>query len=219
MDANILLIEGKRVDNPTYFSGLTKKGYHVDTVPNGSGALVFLDDHFPQLVLINAVSMRTSGRRICKSIRDKAKDIPIVLVVNENEENLENIQANVVLALPFTLQKLLNRIRPLLPSEEKKLHQVGTLRLDVEHRKVYFRDKQVGLNPRLILLLKTLMDHQGEVISRDDLFKTVWETAYIGDTRTLDVHISWLRHALEEDPRHPKYIKTVRGVGYRLDVE
>jgi DNA-binding response OmpR family regulator len=219
MKADILLIEGKRADNPAFFSGLTRKGYHVDTVFNGSGALIFLDERIPHLVLVNAVSMRTSGRRICKSIRDKVKEIPIVLVVNENEENLENITANVVLALPFTLQKLLNRIRPLLPAEEKKLLQAGSLKLDVEHRRVYCRNKQVTLNPRLIMLLKLLMEHHGEVISREDLFKTIWETAYMGDTRTLDVHISWLRHALEEDPRRPKYIKTVRGVGYRLDSE
>jgi DNA-binding response OmpR family regulator len=64
-----------------------------------------------------------------------------------------------------------------------------------------------------------LIDHPGEVVNREDLFRIVWETAYIGDTRTLDVHVSWLRQALEDDPRHPKFIKTVRGVGYRLDVD
>ena len=69
------------------------------------------------------------------------------------------------------------------------------------------------------MLLKALMDRPGEVIDRQELFRMVWETGYTGDTRTLDVHISWLRQAMEEDPRHPRFIKTVRGVGYRLDVE
>jgi DNA-binding response OmpR family regulator len=216
---NILLIEGKRADDPAFFSGLTHKGYHVDTVSNGNSALVYLETHTPHIVLINAVSMRTSGKRICKSIQEKAKDLPVVLVVGQDGENLDNIEANVILTMPFTLQKLLNRIRPLFPAEGKKLIHVGQLKLDVDHRRVRNRNKQVSLTPRLVMLLKALMERPGEVISREELFKTVWETAYIGDTRTLDVHISWLRQALEEDQRHPKFIKTVRGVGYRLDVD
>ncbi len=79
--------------------------------------------------------------------------------------------------------------------------------------------KQARLTPRLVILLKTLMERPGEVIERNTLFRMVWETAYTADTRTLDVHVSWLREALEDDPRHPRFVKTVRGVGYRLDLE
>ena len=75
------------------------------------------------------------------------------------------------------------------------------------------------LTPRLVELLKALMAQPGEVIDRTVLFSKVWETEYTDDTRTLDVHISWLRQILEDDPRHPRYIKTLRGVGYRLDVD
>ena len=74
-------------------------------------------------------------------------------------------------------------------------------------------------HPRLVTLLRILMEHPGEVIERAFLFRTVWDTAYTEDTRTLDVHVSWLRRAIEDDPRNPIYIKTVRGVGYRLDVD
>lgn len=80
-------------------------------------------------------------------------------------------------------------------------------------------DKQVQLTPRLAGIFKILMEHPGEVIEREALFRQAWETDYTGDTRSLDVHMSWLRLALEENPRHPRYIKTIRGVGYRLDVE
>jgi DNA-binding response OmpR family regulator len=93
------------------------------------------------------------------------------------------------------------------------------LKLDLDQRRLTTGEKQVSLTPRLVTLLKSLMDKPGEVINRTDLFRLVWETEYIGDTRTLDVHISWLRQAIEEDPRHPKLIKTVRGVGYRLDAD
>lgn len=218
MKATILLVEGKRVDGLTYLSGLTRKGFQVDAVSNGSAALTYLERSSPDLILINAPSMRTNGRRICKSVRAVAGDIPIVLVIGPQDTVPESAGANVVLNLPFTLQKLLNRIRPLLPVEDKKLRQVGPFKLDAEHRQVHFRDRQISLTPRLMALFKTLMEHPGEVLTREDLFKRVWETAYIGDTRTLDVHISWLRQALEDDPRKPQYIKTVRGVGYRLDI-
>jgi DNA-binding response OmpR family regulator len=218
MKATILLIEGKRIEGPTYFSGLSRKGFQVDGVSNGGAALTYLERTIPHIVLINAPSMRTSGRRICKSVREKAKDIPIVLVISPDDTSVDNTDANVVLNLPFTLQKLLNRIRPLLPGEEKKLRQLGPFKMDMEHRLVHFQDRQVRLTPRLMSLFKALMDHPGEVVDREELFKIVWETAYIGDTRTLDVHISWLRQALEIDPRHPQFIKTVRGVGYRLDI-
>jgi DNA-binding response OmpR family regulator len=78
--------------------------------------------------------------------------------------------------------------------------------------------KNTRLTPRLALLLQLLIEHRGEVVERETLFKRVWETDYTGDTRTLDVHISWLRRAIELDPNHPKFLHTVRGVGYRLDV-
>jgi len=216
---NILLVEGKRTDKPTFGFGLARKGYQVDTVANGSEALEYLGSNSPHLVLVNAASMRTSGKRICQSIRKVSAKIPVVLVVEASGEVFDTTDANVVLTLPFTLQKLLNRLRPYLPVEDKDALQVGPLALDVEQRRVRINERQVSLTPRLIVLLKALMDHPGEVINREDLFRTVWETAYIGDTRTLDVHISWLRQALEDDPRHPQYIKTVRGVGYRLDVD
>jgi len=163
--------------------------------------------------------MRTSGRRICQTIRSKYANLPIVLVVDDKTQNKEALEASVVLSQPFTLQKLLNRVRLLLPAEEKDLMTIGPLQLDIEHRWAKFKDRQARLTPRLVMLLKALMERPGEVFDRGELFRLVWETEYTGDTRTLDVHISWLRQALEQDARHPQLIKTVRGVGYRLDLE
>ena len=133
--------------------------------------------------------------------------------------DLDSLEADIVLELPFTLQKLLNRMRLVLPVDESALISAGPIKLDVENRWVRCNEKQVRLTPRLVQLLKELMDHPGEVYERESLFSLVWETGYTGDTRTLDVHISWLRQAVEDDPRHPQYIKTVRGIGYRLDVD
>jgi DNA-binding response OmpR family regulator len=219
MKVNILLIEGKKTDHPSYFSGLIKKGFQVDTAPSGSAALEHLSVKMPNLVLVDAASMRSNGRRICQAIRKNADGVPIVLMVDENFTHPDKISADVVLIQPFTLQKLLNRIRPLLPIEQKDMLQVGDFRLDIEQRWLVVQNRQSRLTPRLVALIKTLMEHPGQLIERNDLFRMVWETDYAGDTRTLDVHISWLRQAFENDPRNPQYLKTVRGVGYRLDVE
>jgi DNA-binding response OmpR family regulator len=221
MKAKILLIEGKRADRPSFVAGLTRKGYQVESAANGSVALARLEPFAPHLIIINAASMRTSGKRMCQSVRAHANGAPIVLVTEaQNTEALEKEGlAEVILALPFTLQKLMNRIRPLLPGEQKDLLQVGALQLDPIQRWVRIGARQTSLTPRLVMLLKILMEHPGEVIQREYLFRTVWDTAYTEDTRTLDVHVSWLRRAIEDDPRSPQYIKTVRGIGYRLDME
>ena len=221
MKAKILLIEGKRADRPSFVAGLTRKGYQVESVPNGSVALTHLEPSAPDLIIIDAASMRTSGRRICQSLRARMHNTPLVLIVDphqvENHEK-ENL-ADVVLTLPFTLQKLINRIRPLLPAEAKDLLQAGAVQLDPVQRWVRVGNRQTSLTPRLVTLLKILMEHAGEVVEREVLFRRAWETAYTEDTRTLDVHISWLRRAVESDIRNPRYIKTIRGVGYRLDVD
>lgn len=221
MKAKILLIEGKRADRPSFVTGLTRKGYQVESVTNGSEALARLEPFSPDLIIINAASMRTSGKRICQSIRAHSRNMHIVLI--KEASNVDSIEkedlADVVLILPFTLQKLMNRIRPLLPSEQKDLLQVGRLQLDPVQRWVRIGTHQTSLTPRLVTLLKILMEHPGQVIEREYLFRTVWDTAYTEDTRTLDVHVSWLRRAIEDDPRSPRYIKTIRSVGYRLDME
>lgn len=219
MDARLLLIEGKRAERPSFLGGLTKKGFLVESVPNGAAALKSLAESVPHLVVVDAASMRTSGKRICQSVRQHVPGVPVVLILEENATLPDKVDAEVVLSEPFTLQKLVNRIRPLLPSESRSLLVVGPIQLDVEQRLVRCGAHQLRLTPRLVTLLKILMEHPGELIDRKDLFRQVWDTAYTVDTRTLDVHISWLRQAVEEDPRHPQLIKTIRGMGYRLDVE
>jgi DNA-binding response OmpR family regulator len=97
------------------------------------------------------------------------------------------------------------------------LHR-GAIRLDLEQRRVRCHGRESRLTPRLTKILKILMLNAGKVVEREVLFREAWETEYVEDTRTLDVHINWLRKAIEADPKHPQYLKTLRGVGYRLDV-
>jgi DNA-binding response OmpR family regulator len=218
MKARILWIEGKRTESPSFVSALRKKDYLVEVVSTGSAALARLLEIDPDLVVINAPSLRTSGKRICRDLHEKIATLPIVVILSPEQNFTGETCARVVLKLPFTIRKLLNRITPLLPGDGQHMLHIGHIRLDLERKRVRCQGREARLTPRLTHLLEVLMQHAGEVIERQQLFKEVWETDYTLDTRTLDVHISWLREALEEDPRHPQHLKTIRGVGYRLDV-
>ncbi len=218
MKARILWIEGKRADSPPFVPVLRKKDYLVEVVSSGKDALERLLELDPDLVVINAASFRTNGKRICRSLREKVGNLPLIIITRSDQAINGDPCANVVLNLPFTARKLINRIISLIPGSGTELLQVGDLCLDTERNQVRCLDKEAQLTPRLSRLLHILMLHPGEVVKRGDLFKEAWKTEYTGDTRTLDVHVSWLREAIEVDPRRPRYLKTIRRVGYRLDV-
>jgi DNA-binding response OmpR family regulator len=216
-DAILLVIEGKHADYPGFTPALRKKGFTVELVSSGSEALKRIEAGFtPDVAVVNAATLRTTGKRICQSLHEKCKPLPILLVLDPDRE-IEKTDAEVVLILPFTAQKLVNRIHHLLPGESKNSLHAGPIRLDLEKRMVRFQGRRSRLTPRLLRLLSILIEHRGEVVERKSLFSQVWETDYTDDTRTLDVHISWLRRAIEIDPNKPVHLKTVRGVGYRLD--
>jgi DNA-binding response OmpR family regulator len=215
--ATLLVIEGRHAEIPSFATDLQKKGFDVVSAQNGSEAVSKLKQTNPSLVVVNAPSLRSTGIRICLSLRKKDAKIPIILIV-ENDKPIDKDLADSILVLPFTAQKLVNRVKALMPGDGNNVVSVGPIRLDLENRRVRSLGRNTKLTPRLITLLQILMDKHGEVVEREALFKKVWETNYTGDTRTLDVHISWLRRAIELDPDNPKFLKTIRGVGYRLDV-
>ncbi|PWB77843.1 MAG: hypothetical protein C3F07_00580 [Anaerolineales bacterium] len=215
--ATLLVIEGRHAEIPSFATDLQKKGFDVVLFQNGSQAVSKLKQTNPGLVIINAASLRSTGIRICLSLRKKDPKLPIILILDK-EKSIDKDLADSVLALPFTIQKLVNRVKALLPGDGENVISAGPIRLDLENKRVRCLGKNTKLTPRLMTLLSILMDKHGEVVEREALFKKVWETNYTGDTRTLDVHISWLRRAIELDPNNPKFLKTIRGVGYRLDV-
>jgi len=216
-DAKLLLIEGRHAEVPSFAADLQKKGFEIVVAQSGAEATKRLEKIAPHLAVVNAASLRSSGVRICQSLREKDSKLPIILIVTPDIE-VDKSVADSILVLPFTAQKLVNRVKPLLPGDGKNVIHVGPIRLDLEHRRVKCLGKNTKLTPRLIRLLRILLDNHGQVVERESLFKRVWETNYTGDTRTLDVHISWLRDAIEIDPKIPRFLKTIRGVGYRLDV-
>ncbi len=218
MQGRILWIEGKRASKQNFVGQLESRGFDIHVVDSGSSALETLDSLDPDIVIVDAVSLRSSGKRICRSLREKSNGVPIVLIT-DGKVLPEETCITLVLTLPFTIRKLLNRLKPLLPSEGQKIIHRGVIRLDLEQRRVRCHGRESRLTPRLTKILRILLLNAGKVVERSVLFREAWETEYVEDTRTLDVHINWLRKAIEEDPKHPQYLKTLRGVGYRLDVQ
>lgn len=213
----ILIIESKHSESPTFVQEMRKKGFEVHAAINGSDGLARLDEIAPDLAIVNAASLRSTGVRICQALKQKENALPVILILQQ-DKRVDKNTADIVLNLPFTIHKLVNRVKTLLPIDGKNILHAGPIRLDKEQNRVRCLGKVTQLTPRLTALLSKLIQHQGEVIEREALFKEVWDTDYIGDTRTLDVHISWLRRAIEIDPAHPKFLRTIRGVGYRLDI-
>ena len=217
IDATVLIVEGKHADFPSFTIPLQKKGFDVRVAKSGKQAADQLEGIAPDILVVNAASMRSSGIRICKKFQELDQKLPIILIIDPDKKVSDDV-ATLVLRHPFTILKLTNRIKPLLPSDDNNTLQAGVIRLDPERKRVRCLGQNTRLTPRLVALLQALMEYPGEVVEREELFKKVWETEYIGDTRTLDVHISWLRKAIEPDPTKPKFLRTIRGVGYRLDV-
>ncbi len=214
----ILWVDAKRLGDGSFVPDLTEKGLTIETVTTGKAALARLSTFSPQVIVVNAESLRTSGVRICQSIYEaKNGDVPIILIVNPDRPVAKDPSIRYMLKQPFTVRKIYNRISSLLPLDNAKVLKVGAISLDLERHLVTCEDRDHHLTPRLANLLKMLMEQPGVVIQREVLFQEIWNTDYVGDTRTLDVHISWLRKAIEANPRKPRYVKTIRGVGYRLD--
>lgn len=214
----ILWLEGSRAVTPTFVPGLRAKGYQVECVPTCKAALARLDTFSPSLAVVHAASFRGNGKRTCHTLREHLNGHPLFVICEQEQKPVE-MDTNQVLVLPFTLRKLLNRIRAFVPAQEGKALQLGPLTLypSCHLLQVNGHDPQ-RLTPTLTALLRALMQHPGEVLERAQLFREVWQTDYVEDTRTLDTHISWLRGKIEENPQNPKLLKTIRGVGFRLDV-
>jgi DNA-binding response OmpR family regulator len=218
-NTRILWVEGRWTSNAEFVPSLLQKGFQVQRVSSGKEAVETVSPSKHDLVIVDAASMRTNGKRICTSLREKVNGISILVISDKAHPIEEGFScADEVLLLPFTQRKLINRIGPWLPEDESGMLKVGPLELDLEAYAVRAHGKKTKLTPRLMRLLKLLIESSGKEVERDALFKKVWKTEYTGDTRTLDVHISWLRAAIEKDPKTPKLLRTIRGKGYRLDV-
>ena len=214
----ILLIEARKVNPSSYSVDLLKSNHIVQTENNTSKAVDTIRKFAPDIVILDAASMRTSGTRLSFRLHQSCKKCKIILLARENTQLAHKPYIDIGLVKPFTSRKLFNAIKRLAPLPAGTWRKLGPLKLSIKQRRVQCWDKEKRLTPKEAKLLQVLANRAGSTVSRKHLIKQVWETDYLGDTRTLDVHISWLRRAIEKDPLNPRLLKTVRGKGYRLDV-
>ncbi len=196
---------------------LTKKGYRVTRTTTAKETLAQAQQLHPTMVVLDYSAGRGKYAPLCNDLRQDNPDLSILVISFEGAETEPNLPPNVVvLTPPFTARKVLNRIARMLPQPNCDMLRAGNLVLYIQRRCLRSRGAEHRLTPMQVRLLEVFMRHPHQVLSRRFLIKEVWNTDYVGDTRTLDVHIRWLRQLLEEDPAQPRCITTVRGVGYRF---
>jgi len=217
-DDLILIIEKENGKTATFATALERKGYVVERVATGSAALEAAEKSGPAAIVLNAASLGSSGTRICRRLVDET-GLPVIHIVDADgtaELLGDSTGADILLELPFTVRKLHNRIKRFIPANRKDAVEVGPVTFAPQVRVVRAYGRESRLTPKAADLLALMLDHPDETLSRSFLMRHVWDTSYVGDTRTLDVHIRWVRQSVEKDPAQPRHVVTVRGVGYRF---
>lgn len=218
----ILVIEGQSSSRDSIESMLAKSNYDIRVIRTGTEAVGWLGENEADLVIYDASTMRSNGVRICQRIRKVAERAPLIVCHATGDDSVRAAAADVYLERPFSGRKLLNRIRALLPADcaKEEIVRYGPLTLYRNKRSVEVSGRgEYTLTPKLALLLEQFIRHSNELLSRPQLMLSVWETDFIGDTRTLDVHVRWIRECIEDDPGKPQMLKTVRGQGYLLQLD
>ena len=205
---------------------LTEHGYTVAVAHNGHDGLQQALAQSPDLVILDVMMPGIDGWTVCRQLRERSV-VPILMLTALNEEvdrvlGLE-LGADDYLTKPFSRRELLARIKAMLrrialdrTTPERTVITVGALELNLTSFQAYKAGQPLPLRHKEFELLALLMSRAGDTITRAEIFDQVWGTDWLGDTRTLDVHIRWLRERIEDEPAHPAYIQTVRGVGYRF---
>ncbi len=223
----IILIEDDRLISEPIARSLKNLDFTVLTAHDGAAGLRLALIEEPDLVILDIMLPEMSGWEVCKAIRAKSV-VPILMLTALSEEvdrilGLE-LGADDYLTKPFSTRELMARVKALLRRVEfdrssmaqPQQVSIGQIRLDLDRRQVFKGTTELALRFKEFELLSLLIAHAGDVVTRAEIFDKVWGTDWLGDMRTLDVHIRWLREKLEDDPGNPYYIQTVRSVGYRF---
>lgn len=229
----ILIVEDDRTLLEGLRYSLSREGYKISTAVDGVQALEVARAEKPDLIILDIMLPELDGLEVCRILRREGMSIPILMLTAKAEEidrvvGLE-LGADDYITKPFNLRELLARIRASLRRVEMMQQEVskgeqpslrlrfGDLEIDLSRHQVALGGSILSLSPKEFELLSHLARNPGRVISRNTLLEKIWGYEYEGDTRTVDVHVRWLRQKIESDPARPHRIITVRGVGYRFE--
>ncbi len=226
---SILIVDDERDIIEGLEFSLRQEGYKVMSALDGINALEMIRTHKPDLVLLDVLLPGLNGYDVCKALRAEGNEIPVIMLTAKSTEldtviGLE-IGADDYIAKPARVQELIARIRkrlqksvvsnPADPDFEPVI-RVSGLEIDANTHEVKQNGVEIDLTQREFELLKRLASNPNRVFTREQLLEQVWGWSFIGESRTVDVHIRYLREKLEKDPANPELIKTVRGLGYKL---
>jgi two-component system, OmpR family, response regulator RegX3 len=229
-DVTILVVEDEDSFVEALTVGLKREGFRVQVASDGAEALDVFDAIHPDLVLLDVMLPKISGIDVCREIRRKSS-VPIIMVTAKGGEidtvvGLE-VGADDYVTKPYRLRELVARMRAVLRRRANEAAtyelsgealQVGDVALDPQRHEVTIRGEVVSLPLKEFELLELLLANAGHVLPRETLIDRVWGSDYVGDTKTLDVHVKRLRAKVEPDPSAPTRIVTIRGLGYKYDV-
>ena len=224
----VLVVEDEESFSDALSFMLRREGYEVGVAADGASALDEFDRHGADLVLLDLMLPGISGTEVCRTLRQRSA-VPIIMVTAKDGEvdkvvGLE-LGADDYVTKPFSSRELVARIRAVLrrrgePEEMlPSVLEAGPVRIDVDRHVVAVRGKTLAMPLKEFDLLELLVRNAGRVLTRGQIIDRVWGSDYVGDTKTLDVHVKRLRAKIEEDPRNPTLILTVRGLGYKFEAE
>ena len=226
MARSILVVDDERTLRETLAEGLEEEGFAVFQAADGREAVEAFRRHHPDLILLDLMLPELSGTEVCRIIRAES-GVPILMLTAKSAEidkvvGLE-LGADDYVTKPFSFRELLARVRALLRRSEAQTQaaepetiELGAVKVDLAGRRLLRDGETLPVKPKAFDLLVFLLRNAGHVFTRDQLLERVWGYDYAGETRTVDVHVHWLRAQIEADPADPVYLETVRGVGYVL---
>jgi two-component system, OmpR family, alkaline phosphatase synthesis response regulator PhoP len=228
MNLRILLVEDEPGLVLTVSDLLTAEGYEVETAADGETGLAKAAAGKFHLVILDVMLPRKSGFDICRELRQRGVDVAIIMLTAKTQvvDRVVGLKlgADDYLTKPFDPSELLARVEALLRRvrQEKRIpvqtFKFGDVEVDFERAEVLKGGRQLSLASKELQLLRYLVDHRGRVVPREELLQNVWEYAGDVSSRTIDVHVAWLRQKLEDNPQLPKHIHTIRGMGYRFSL-
>ncbi len=210
---------------------LEQSGYVVEVAQDGEEALQKEKETKPDLIVLDVMLPKKDGIEVCKTIRSDKNQVPILMLTAKDDEfdrvlGLE-LGADDYMTKPFSPREVVARVKAILrrsslvdhvrKEEEDEDIVIGSIRIRPDFFEVYRNDELLELTPKEFELLLYLVERQGRVITREHMLNSVWNYEFAGNSRIVDVHISHLRDKLEENPKQPQFIKTVRGLGYKLE--